>query len=247
MHSRDFYEENLLTEREKKKLVKRGKRNSQSLNVMNRGISVFPKTPKQQELINAIQENSQIFVLGPAGTGKTYVCASMAAKYLYDRKIDRIIITRPNISGSASIGLFPGTLEEKMAPWVAPFTSVLQEHLGEDIYNIAVKKKNIEVIPFETMRGSSFNDAFVMLDEAQNVEFDELKMFLTRVGENSKVIVNGDLKQSDLKHTSGYKQVLGYVQKYNMFDTKVIEFDMDDCVRSGICRQWLEVFDKEGV
>lgn len=236
-----------LTNRERKKVIRRAKKGAQTFNVINNGISVLPKNTKQQELIDAINNKSQIFVLGPAGTGKTFICASLAAKYYFERKIDKIIITRPNVSSSRSLGLFPGSIEEKMAPWLSPITNVLQQHLGDDIYNIALKRGSIKIEPFETMRGASFENAIVILDEAQNVPFDEMKMFLTRIGENSKVILNGDIKQSDLKKDSGYMKTIQLMAKYNMDDAAVIEFSIDDCVRSGICKQWLEVFDKEGI
>lgn len=236
---------NILTERQRKKLARQNDKHS--LHVINNGISVYGKTQKQQELIDAIYRDDQIFVLGPAGTGKTYVVSSLAAKFFAEGKISKIIITRPNVASGPQNGFFPGDLNEKMAPWVAPIVSVLKEKLGEHIYEIALKKENIEIVPFEVMRGRSFNDQMVILDEAQNVSLEEFKMFVTRIGERSKVVINGDVKQSDLGQKSGYQRMLQLAKKYNVSGTSLIEFSIDDCVRSGIVREWLHIFDKESI
>lgn len=205
---------------------------------------LLPQTEKQSEYIKAIQEHKQIIVLGPAGTGKTYIAATYAANLYLTKQIDKIIVTRPNVAAGKSIGYFPGTLEEKMMPWVMPVLEVLHWHLGKGAVDTGIKNGNIEIAPFETMRGRSFRDAFVILDEAQNVTPHEIKMFLTRVGENCKVILNGDVFQSDLQETSGLSKAIHMVKKY-LLPVPVIEFGMQDIVRSDLCKQWIAAFMQE--
>ena len=206
---------------------------------------LVPQNDRQKDYINAIEESSQIIVLGPAGTGKTYIAATKAANMYITKQIDKIIITRPNVAAGKSIGYFPGTLEEKMMPWVMPVLEVLHWHLGKGAVETGIKNGNIEIAPFETMRGRSFTDAFVILDEAQNVTPHEIKMFLTRIGQNCTVILNGDIFQSDLSETSGLSKAIHMVKKY-MLPVPVIEFQAEDIVRSDLCKQWIIAFMKEG-
>ena len=206
---------------------------------------LVPQNERQRDYINAIEEFSQIIVLGPAGTGKTYIAATKAANMYITKQIDKIIITRPNVAAGKSIGYFPGTLEEKMMPWVMPVLEVLHWHLGKGAVETGIKNGNIEIAPFETMRGRSFTDAFVILDEAQNVTPHEIKMFLTRIGQNCTVILNGDIFQSDLSETSGLSKAIHMVKKY-MLPVPVIEFQAEDIVRSDLCKQWIIAFMKEG-
>lgn len=205
---------------------------------------LLPKTENQQSYIKAINTSSQVIVLGPAGTGKTFIAATIAADLYAQRKIDKIILTRPNVAAGKSIGFFPGTLEEKMAPWMAPVIDVVTQRLGKGVVETAMKNGNIEIVPFETMRGRSFTDAFVILDEAQNTSVTEIKMFLTRVGENCRVILNGDIMQSDLNETSGLRKAIHMVKKY-MLPIPIIEFEVKDIVRSDLCKLWIEAWIKE--
>lgn len=156
---------------------------------------LHPRTDRQAEYLEALRRADQVVVMGPAGTGKTYIASALAASLMLEGKIDRIILTRPNVPAGRSLGALPGTLEEKIAPWVIPFTDVIKEYMGYDRFNIAMKKKNIDVVPFEVMRGRTFDNAFVILDEAQNTTPEEMKMFLTRTGEDSTVVINGDISR----------------------------------------------------
>ena len=209
-------------------------------------IVLLGKSPKQDEYIKALVTANQVIVLGPAGTGKTYIAATTACNLYITKKIDKIIITRPNVAAGKSIGYFPGTLEEKMMPWVMPVLEILHKHLGRGAVDTGIKSGNIEIAPFETMRGRSFEDAFVILDEAQNVTPHEMKMFLTRVGQNVTVILNGDIQQSDLNETSGLSKAI-HLAKKHMIPVPVIEFGVDDIVRSDLCKQWIIAFMKEGL
>ena len=200
-------------------------------------VPLVPKNPAQKNYIECIKRFPQVFVTGPAGTGKTYIAAAIAADMFLRKEVSKVILTRPNIPAGKSLGFFAGSIEEKIAPWVVPLTEVLEQRLGKGRFEVALKRKDIEIVPFEVMRGRSFNDAFVILDEGQNLTPHEMKMFTTRVGENTKVVVNGDLLQHDLKETSGLAKAIDLVFKCNI-DAAVCHFTHEDVVRSGICAQW---------
>ena len=203
-----------------------------------------PKTEMQKRYIEAITNFTQTISLGCAGTGKTYIASTMAAALYMQGKVNKIILTRPNVPSSRSLGSFPGTLEEKMAPWAAPVVEVLRNYMG-GAYENAVRNGAIIVAPFETMRGSSFKDAFVIMDEAQNTTPEEMKMFTTRIGENCHIVINGDIKQSDIRTASGLSTIIELAQRFNL-PVPVIEFTINDVVRSPECKMWIEAFDKSG-
>ena len=207
---------------------------------------IVPKTVNQAKLINAIASSKQVLILGPAGTGKTYVTATCAADLYILKEIDKIVITRPHVAVGKDIGFLPGTLEEKAQPWALPVLDVLIKHLGRGAVDTGLKAGNIEVATLALMRGRSFDNAFIIVDEAQNIEIPEIKMLLTRVGEGSTIVLNGDIQQSDLKGTSGLAKIIHLSKKY-MLDAPVVEFGIDDIVRSGICAEWVKVFMKEGL
>jgi len=207
---------------------------------------LVPKTANQKLLIDAMKEYSQVFILGPAGTGKTYVAATYASDLYTLKEIDKIVITRPHIAVGKDIGFLPGTLEEKTYPWALPVLDVLQKHLGKGAVETGIKNDNIEMAPLALMRGRSFDNAFIIVDEAQNITTHELKMLLTRVGEGSTIVLNGDVQQSDLKEADGLSKVI-HLAKKHMLPVPVIEFGVEDIIRSDICAQWVKVFMKEGV
>ena len=207
---------------------------------------IVPKTVNQGKLIQAINTSQQVLILGPAGTGKTYVTATCAADLYTLKEIDKIVITRPHVAVGKDIGFLPGTLEEKAQPWALPVLDVLTKHLGKGTVETGLKAGNIEVATLALMRGRSFDNAFIIVDEAQNIEIPEIKMLLTRVGEGSTIVLNGDIQQSDLKGTSGLAKII-HLAKKHMLDVPVVEFGVDDIVRSGICAEWVKVFMKEGI
>lgn len=207
---------------------------------------LLPKTESQGKLIEAISNSNQVMILGPAGTGKTYVTATCAADLYTLKQIDKIVITRPHVAVGKDIGFLPGTLEEKAQPWALPVLDVLIKHLGRGAVDTALKSGNIEIATLALMRGRSFDNAFIIVDEAQNIEVPEIQMILTRVGEGSTIVLNGDIQQSDLKGTSGLAKII-HLAKKHMLDVPVVEFGVDDIVRSGICAQWVKVFIKEGM
>jgi len=199
------------------------------------------QTPKQGEYINAIKTSPQVISLGPAGTGKSYIAAILAADALRSKEIEQIILTRPNVSCGKSLGFFPGSLIEKFEPWAAQFLNDMQERLGKGPFDYAIRNRKIEGVPFEVMRGRSWKDSFIILDEAQNSTRQEIQMFLTRIGQGSRVVLNGDVRQSDLKETSGLRIVLSMIRQLDL-PVPIIEFGLDDIVRSDICRMWTEAF-----
>jgi phosphate starvation-inducible PhoH-like protein len=199
--------------------------------------------PTQASYLDALRTSPQVIVLGPAGTGKTWIAATYAADLFRARQIDKIILTRPNVPCGRSLGYFPGTLEEKFAPWAAPVVEAIKERIGKAAYEIALKSGAIEMVPFEVMRGRSWKNAFVLFDEAQNSSVAEIKTFLTRIGEDCTVVINGDVSQCDLDHASGLSTAIHLI-KSQMLSVPVVEFSRDDIVRSGICGMWVRAFDE---
>ena len=207
---------------------------------------IVPKTDNQGKLIKAITESSQVIVFGPAGTGKTYVTATLASDMYLTKKIEKIVITRPMVSVGKDIGILPGELLDKVAPWALPVLDILIKHLGKATVEIALKSGNIEIAPLALMRGRSFDDSFIICDEAQNVTTAELKMLLTRVGEDTTIVLNGDVQQTDLKGDSGLVTITNVAKKHKI-PVPVIEFNLDDIVRSDICAMWVRAFYAEKI
>jgi phosphate starvation-inducible PhoH-like protein len=187
-----------------------------------------------------------VFILGPAGTGKTYVTATYAADLYTLKKIDKIVITRPMVSVGKELGFLKGDLQEKTMPWALPVLDVLEKHLGKATVEIAIKGGNIEMAPLALMRGRSFENAFIIVDETQNITTHELKMLLTRVGEGTTIVLNGDVQQSDLKEADGLTKVI-HLAKKHMLPIPIIEFGVDDIIRSDITAMWVKIFLKEGL
>ena len=207
---------------------------------------IVPKTEKQKELLDALKASSQVFILGPAGTGKTYVTATYASDLYTTKEIDKIVITRPHVAVGKELGYLKGDLHEKTMPWALPVLDVLEKHLGKGTVETGIKNGNIEMAPLALMRGRSFDNAFIIVDESQNITTHELKRLLTRVGEGTTIVLNGDSQQSDLKETDGLSKVIHLAKKY-MLPVPIIEFGVDDIIRSDICAQWGKVFMKENL
>ena len=207
---------------------------------------LVPRTDRQKELIDALKTHSQVFILGPAGTGKTYVTATYAADLYTTKEVDKIVITRPHVAVGKELGFLKGDLEEKTKPWALPVLDVLEKHLGKGTVETGIKNGNIEMAPLALMRGRSFDNAFIIVDESQNITTHELKMLLTRVGEGTTIVLNGDSQQSDLKETDGLSKVI-HLAKKHMLPVPIIEFGVDDIIRSDICAQWVKVFMKENL
>jgi phosphate starvation-inducible PhoH-like protein len=204
---------------------------------------IKPLNSTQASYLDALRTSPQVIVLGPAGTGKTWIAATHAADLFRTGRVDKIILTRPNVPCGRSLGFFPGSLEDKFAPWAVPVAEAIKERIGKAAYEIAMKKGQIELVPFEVMRGRSWKNAFVLLDEAQNSTPAEIKTFLTRIGEDCAVVINGDISQCDLDNASGLSAVLALIRSQRL-PVPVVEFTREDIVRSGICAMWVRAFDE---
>ena len=207
---------------------------------------MVPKTDRQKELIEALQTSQQVFILGPAGTGKTYVTATYAADLYTTKEIDKIVITRPHVAVGKELGFLKGDLTEKTMPWALPVLDVLEKHLGKGAVETGIKNNNIEMAPLALMRGRSFDNAFIIVDETQNITTHELKMLLTRVGQGTTIVLNGDVQQSDLKEADGLTKVI-HLAKKHMLPVPVIEFGIEDIIRSDITAMWVKVFVEENL
>lgn len=187
----------------------------------------------QDAYLNAIKHNSIIFGIGSTGTGKTYIPAAYASSELYHKRIEKIIITRPNVEVGRSLGFLPGTLDEKFLPYLKPFEKVFKRFLGNGFYEYALKTKAIDPQPLGFMRGETFEDCIVLIDEAQNVTHTEMKMLLTRIGNNCKMIFSGDVSQADIPD-SGLDDAADRLE--NIDGIEVVEFLDSDIVRSKLAK-----------
>jgi phosphate starvation-inducible PhoH-like protein len=199
------------------------------------------KNRAQDQFISAIKTHTLIFGLGPAGTGKSYCAAAMAAQALISGDIDRIIFTRPAVEAGNSLGFLPGKLEDKFDPYFSAFKSCLISNAGKGVIECALKNGNITVEPLAYMRGKTFNHAFVVLDEAQNCTPEEMKMFMTRIGKQSTVVINGDLSQTDIRCYSGLHDAISRV--HSVKGVYVHEFEYQDIVRSDIVKDIIMCYD----
>lgn len=202
--------------------------------VVNNFKEVKPLNYIQETYLQAIHENDIIFGIGSAGTGKTFIAASYAASELFHRRVDKIILTRPNVETGRGLGFLPGTLEEKYAPYLDPFDQIFQRTLGKGFYEYALKNKSIEPKPLGFMRGQTFENCIVLLDEAQNATKDELKMILSRIGKNCKMIISGDQDQSDIPE-SGLEDATKRLE--GIQGIEIVRFLDSDIVRSKLCKE----------
>lgn len=210
-------------------------------------IDYAPKTQVQAELFHSLENNNLIVTMGAAGTGKTFTCCTKAAMWMTKGVIRKIVLTRANVSTGKSLGAIPGTLEEKLEPWMLPMTDILRQQLGNPFYDYCVSKKKIETVAIETIRGRSFDNAVILVDEAQQLTIEEIKAITTRIGMHSVLILMGDPKQSDLRNKSGLITFVDMLNKHKPSKTDVIEFSIDDIVRSDTCAQMVKMFYKEDI
>ncbi len=206
-------------------------------------VQIEPLNEKQRDYLISLFGSPCVICTGAAGTGKTFLAASVAARDLTEKRINKIILSRANVATGKSLGAFPGTVEEKMAPWLLPITDVLKQQLGHGFYEHAVKSGAIEVQPIETIRGRSYDNAVVLFDESQQLTIDELKAITTRIGENSKLFLMGDRAQRDVR-TDGLKWLQDLAEKHDL-PVDMHAFTSDDIVRSGLCKAFVQAFEKE--
>jgi phosphate starvation-inducible protein PhoH and related proteins len=195
---------------------------------------ISPLNYIQETYQNAIKHNNIIFGIGSAGTGKTYIASHYAARELFHRNIDKIILTRPNIETGKGLGFLPGNLDEKYRPYLDPFADIFIRTLGKGFFEYAIKNKTIDPKPIGFMRGSTFENCVVLVDEAQNTTKQEMKMILSRIGRNCKMIFSGDPSQTDIPNSG----LLDAVDRLDGIDgVDVVRFLDTDIVRSKLCKQ----------
>jgi len=208
--------------------------------------NVTPKSPNQRQYMEAIEKHDMTFAVGPGGTGKTYLAVAMAVSALLTKQVDRIILARPAVEAGERLGFLPGTLQQKIDPYMRPLYDALYDMLDADKLERFLEKGIVEVAPLAFMRGRTLNDSFVILDEAQNTTSEQMKMFLTRLGFNSKAVVTGDVTQIDLPvgRKSGLVEALEVTGRIE--GIAFIKFDERDVVRHNLVQQIIKAYEEFG-
>lgn len=205
---------------------------------------ILAKNFNQLLYINSIKHKTITFGVGAAGTGKTYLAVAMAVQALKTNSVNKIIFTRPVLEAGENLGFLPGSFQNKVDPFLKPLYDAMCDFVGIEIFNKNLERGTVEVIPLAYMRGRSLNNSFIVLDEAQNTTSNQMKMFLTRIGTNSKMVINGDLTQIDLpkKIESGLSNAIKILK--NIEDIELVEFDVFDVVRNKLVKQILKAYKK---
>jgi len=212
--------------------------------ITSKGRPVKPKTLGQKQYIESIKNNTIVFGIGPAGTGKTYLAVAMAVKAFRAHEINKIILTRPAVEAGEKLGFLPGDLQNKVDPYLRPLYDALFDMLGAENYQRFLERGNIEVAPLAYMRGRTLDDSFIILDEAQNTTPEQMKMFLTRLGTNSKAVITGDVTQIDLPDPkkSGVVEAIKILKHID--DIKIVRFSEKDVVRHRLVQQIIKAYEK---
>ncbi|MBQ9414962.1 MAG: PhoH family protein [Clostridia bacterium] len=215
-----------------------------SIAVTSKGTPVRPKTLGQTRYVEAIRQNTITVGVGPAGTGKTYLAVAMAVKAFRAKEVNRIILTRPAVEAGEKLGFLPGDLQSKVDPYLRPLYDALFEMLGMETYQKYMERGNIEIAPLAYMRGRTLDDSFIILDEAQNTTPEQMKMFLTRLGFNSKMVVTGDVTQIDLPdgRKSGLKEILRILK--GVEDIAICQFSQKDVVRHQLVQRIIDAYER---
>ena len=206
--------------------------------------TVQPKSPNQRRYLDAIEKHDMVFGVGPAGTGKTYLAVAMAISALLNKQVNRIILARPAVEAGERLGFLPGTLQEKIDPYLRPLYDALFDMLDPERVERYLEKNIIEIAPIAFMRGRTLNDSFVILDEAQNTTSEQMKMFVTRLGFNSKAVITGDVTQIDLPNAkrSGLIEAVDILQGVN--GLAFVHFDESDVVRHHLVQRIIRAYDE---
>ncbi len=206
--------------------------------------SVIARSKKQSDYIDALRKNDIVMAVGPAGTGKSFLAVSVGITMLMEKKIERVILSRPAVEAGEKLGFLPGDMKEKVDPYLRPLYDALYDLFGFELINKKIENGEIEIAPLAFMRGRTLKNSFAILDEAQNATATQIKMFLTRIGENSKLVVNGDPSQIDLnnKSHSGLNKSIKILNKLN--EIQIIEFDHRDVVRHPLVSKIIKAYQK---
>lgn len=208
----------------------------------NSGVVIKAKTLTQRKLVAAVEKNDIVFAIGPAGSGKTYTAVALAVRALKNKEVKRIILTRPAVEAGENLGFLPGDLKEKLDPYMQPLYDALADMLPMDKLQLYLENRTIQIAPLAFMRGRTLDNAFVILDEAQNTTQSQMKMFLTRMGNNAKFIINGDTTQIDLpsKQPSGLLQAIQLLK--NIEGIEILYFDETDIVRHPLVKRIIQQY-----
>lgn len=208
------------------------------------GKAIIPKTKGQLEFVKAMNENPVVFAIGPAGTGKTYLAVIQAVTALKKGDVKRIVLTRPAVEAGENLGFLPGDLKEKVDPYLTPLYDALHTMLGNEKTEVLIEKGTIEIAPLAYMRGRTLDDSYVILDEAQNTTTSQMKMFLTRLGFHSKMVITGDITQIDLDHKvkSGLEEASSILKGID--EISIIHLSSDDVVRHPLVQKIIERYER---
>ncbi len=213
--------------------------------VTSRGKQIKCKTVGQKKYVDAIKNNTVIFGVGPAGTGKTYLAVALAVSAYKNKEVEKIILTRPAVEAGEKLGFLPGDLQNKVDPYLRPLYDALSEMFGMETYRLLMEKGVIEIAPLAYMRGRTLNDSFIILDEAQNTTKEQMKMFLTRMGDGSKMVITGDVTQIDLPEgkKSGLKHATQILEGINQIE--IVNLTHKDVVRHPLVAEIIKAYQKK--
>ena len=221
------------------------KKSFPSIETLQVGREIRPRTPGQTRYVTAIRKNELIFSVGPAGTGKTYLAVALAVDALKNGRVRKIVLVRPAVEAGESLGFLPGDLQAKINPYLRPLLDAIHEMIGYDQVQQLIERDVIEVCPLAYMRGRTLNESFIILDEAQNTTVSQMKMFLTRMGEASKIVVSGDPTQNDLPRGTRSGLLDGITRLRKIKGVAVVELNQSDIVRHRLVTEIVNAYEKK--
>ena len=213
----------------------------------NKNVQILPRNKNQETYVLTLTdpEKDIVFGIGPAGTGKTMLACQVAVQSFFSKEVDKIIVTRPAVSNDEDLGFLPGTLEEKMAPWTRPIFDVFRQYFYANEIESMIKEGVIEISPLAYMRGRTFKDAYIIADEMQNATPNQMKMLLTRIGDNSKMVVTGDLAQADRIKDNGLVDFIKQFNRSSSSKIATVQFNQKDIERHDVVKEVLKIYGDE--